>query len=144
MPSTSDAARFVEHWTDVWRELDPDRFPELFHSEGTLYHPTMSRPITSVEEPAYVAGLKQAVEGLKLVPTRWGETEDGVLIEWQLTGTLADKPLDLRGADRFTLRGAKAVEGIAYFDTYPIWAALDPEMERDEAIAQLPTVPAGR
>jgi hypothetical protein len=35
------------------------------------------------------------------------------------TGTLQGAPLELRGADRYTLRGGKATEGHAYFDPRP-------------------------
>ena len=32
------------------------------------------------------------------------------------------------GADRFTLRGDRAVEGVAYFDTLPIWQKVNPSL----------------
>jgi hypothetical protein len=133
----TDAERFVEHWTEIWDELNPDRFPELFHGEGTLFHPTMRRPITREGEPGYISGLKTAMPDLKLELTRWGKTSDGVLVEWRITGTLADDPIEILGADRFTLRGDKATEGIAYFDTYPIWSRLDREMKREQTITEL-------
>jgi ketosteroid isomerase-like protein len=133
----TDAEHFVKHWVEIWNELNPDRFPELFHPEGTLFHPTMPRPITREEEPGYISGLKEAIPDLKLELTRWGETKDGVLVEWRITGTLADEPLEVVGADHFTLRGDKAVEGVAYFDTYPIWSRIDSSMKRDQTISQL-------
>jgi hypothetical protein len=49
----TDAERFVERWTEIWREFDTSRFPELFHPEGTLLHPTMPRPIGREQEPRY-------------------------------------------------------------------------------------------
>jgi ketosteroid isomerase-like protein len=140
----TDAERFVEHWTEIWREFDTSRFPELFHPEGTLFHPTMREPITSEQEPVYMEGLKALIPDLMLRPTRWGATEDGVLIEWKITGTLAGEPYEVVGADRFTLRGDRAIEGIAYFDTYPIWARLDPGMRRDSTLSELTAQAAGR
>jgi hypothetical protein len=133
----SDAERFVERWTEIWREFDTSRFPELFHPEGTLLHPTMPRPISREQEPLFMEGLKRAMPDLELRPTRWGPTDDGVLIEWRITGTLAGGPIEIVGADRFTLRGDRATEGIAYFDTYPIWSRIDRSMAREVTISEL-------
>jgi hypothetical protein len=133
----TDAERFVERWTQIWRVFDTSRFPELFHPEGTLLHPTMARPISREEEPLYMEGLKRAMPDLELRRTRWGPTEDGVLIEWRITGTFVGQAFEIVGADRFTLRGDRATEGIAYFDTHPIWSRIDPSMTREEAISEL-------
>jgi ketosteroid isomerase-like protein len=133
----TDAERFVERWTEIWREFDTSRFPELFHPEGTLLHPTMPRPIGREQEPLYMEGLKRAMPDLELRRTRWGPTEDGVLIEWRITGTLVGEPFEIVGADRFTLRGDRATEGIAYFDTYPIWSRIDSSMTREQTISEL-------
>jgi ketosteroid isomerase-like protein len=43
-----------------------------------------------------------------------------VLIEWMATGTLPGGPIELRGADRYTLRDGKVAEGVAYFDPRPV------------------------
>src|SRR5215510_7266991 len=57
-------------------------------------------------------------------PTRWAETADGtVLIEWVNTGTLCGAPVELRGADRFTLKEGKACEGRSYLDPRPFLQA---------------------
>jgi ketosteroid isomerase-like protein len=45
---------------------------------------------------------------------------DGVLIEWVATGTLPGGSIELRGADRYTLRDGKVAEGVAYFDPRPV------------------------
>jgi hypothetical protein len=41
------------------------------------------------------------------------------MTEAQLLGTLHGSPLELRGADRYTLRDGKATKGYAYFDPRP-------------------------
>lgn len=43
-----------------------------------------------------------------------------MLIEWVATGTLPGGPIELRGADRYTLRDGKVTEGVAYFDPRPL------------------------
>ena len=55
---------------------------------------------------------------------RWGETEDGVLIEHTLTGTLAGKQLSWDLTDRITLCDGRVVERIAYFDPLPLLLAV--------------------
>jgi hypothetical protein len=47
-----------------------------------------------------------------------------------LTASVAGRQLSRDGIDHFTLRGDRAVEGIAYFDTLPLWTRLDPTMQR--------------
>jgi hypothetical protein len=59
------------------------------------------------------------VPDVRVVPTRWAEPDDGVLIEWVNTGTLNGAPFALRGADRYTIRDGRASEGVAYFDPRP-------------------------
>jgi hypothetical protein len=56
---------------------------------------------------------------IRVVATRWAETDDGVLIEWANTGTLPGDALELRGADRYTLKDGKATEGYAYLTRVP-------------------------
>ncbi|MGH7803029.1 MAG: hypothetical protein ACREQJ_01675 [Candidatus Binatia bacterium] len=49
---------------------------------------------------------------------------------WRLSATINGTPTTWEGVDRFTLKGDLAVEGIAYFDTLPVWALLDASMRR--------------
>jgi ketosteroid isomerase-like protein len=56
------------------------------------------------------------IPDIRVVPIRWGETADGVFIEWRNTGTLDGTPFEIRGVDLYTLRDGKGSEGISYFD----------------------------
>jgi hypothetical protein len=51
---------------------------------------------------------------------------DHLFIEWTITMTPPgeDEPITWEGVDRFTLKGDRAVEGIAYFDTSPMWTRI--------------------
>jgi hypothetical protein len=40
-------------------------------------------------------------------------SDDDVPIEWVATGTLAGSPIELRGADRYTLRDGKVAEDVS-------------------------------
>jgi hypothetical protein len=68
------------------------------------------------------------VPDITLRPTAWAARGDTVLVEWTITATFRDEPVSWNGADRFTLRGDRAVEGIAYFDTLPIWQKVSPAL----------------
>jgi hypothetical protein len=66
--------------------------------------------------PKIMDAYLQAEPDVHVVPIRWAETANGVLIEWLNMGTLNGRPFELRGADRYTLRNDRASEGSSYFD----------------------------
>lgn len=70
--------------------------------------------------PRFVEAVLELEPDIRVVPLRWAETADGVLIEWVNTGTLRGAPFELRGADRYTLRDGKGTEGYSYFDPRPL------------------------
>ncbi len=52
---------------------------------------------------------------------RWGATDDGVLIEFTLSGTSGGRPISWDAVDRFVLReDGLATERINYFDSMPV------------------------
>jgi hypothetical protein len=116
----TEAEAFVQNWSKVWRGRDSDAelYMELLHEGCPLINPI--NPITREDLPAFVEAVLEAEPDIRVVPTRWAETDDGsVLIEWVNTGTLHGAPLELYGTDRYTLQHGKASEGYAYFDPRP-------------------------
>ena len=115
----SDAQSFVDSWSKVWRgrESNPQLYMELLHEGCPLVNPLGGG--TREDLPRIFESFLEVEPDIRVVPTRSGETEDGVLIEWVNTGTLHGRPVELRGADRFTLRDGKASEGFSYFDPRP-------------------------
>jgi hypothetical protein len=115
----SDAESFVDTWSKVWRgpDSDPRLYMELLHGGCPLINP-LSRG-TREDLPKIFEAFLEVEPDIRVVPTRWAETEDGVLIEWVNTGTLHGAPFELRGVDRFTLKEGKASEGVSYFDPRP-------------------------
>jgi hypothetical protein len=132
-----DAHAFVTRWASVYEDLKLERIPDLFEPEATIRQPTTRGAISPREAPECLASLKALVPDARLEATRWSETENGVFIEWRLTGTLADRAFELFGVDRYVLRGDRATEGCAYFDTYELWARLDPTMRRAFTLEEL-------
>jgi limonene-1,2-epoxide hydrolase len=126
----ADAQSFVERFTAMWRDPQPDTFSDLFHEDGTLFHPTMEAPIGREAVPEYVNRLKALAPDIRLEVRNWAASGDVVLIEWTITATYGGEQMEVEGADRFTLRGDRAVEGVAYFDTLALWGKIDPSMQR--------------
>ena len=137
----SDAAKFVERFTEVWRSPKPEAFADLWTEDGRLLHPDMTEPIGRSEIVDYVRRFTSVAPDISLRPIRWAARDDYVLIEWTITATFNGEPISWYGVDRFTLRGDRATEGIAYFDSLPLWARVDPSMSRsgglDRAEAQV-------
>ena len=115
----SEAAAFVERWSRVWdgQNSDAELYMSLLHDGCPLINPISEARREDL--PQFVAALLEIEPDIRVEPTRWAETEDGVLMEWVNRGTLHGKPIELRGADRYTLRDGKGVEGYAYFDPRP-------------------------
>ena len=111
------AASFVARFAEAWRDPKPEQFLAFWHPEGRLWHPTMSKPIPSSEIPAHIRAIQEAIPDVTLRVISWAARENQLSIEWRLAGTLNGRRVEVPGVDRFTLRGDRAVEGIAYFDT---------------------------
>lgn len=122
--SDPDPAGFVERFTRVWKAPEPDAFADLWADGGRLLHPTMASSIPKDEIPDYVRRLKALAPDIHLEPRRWAAAGADVLIEWTISLTRDGEAVTWDGVDRFTLDGDRAVEGVAYFDTSPIWARL--------------------
>jgi ketosteroid isomerase-like protein len=54
---------------------------------------------------------------------RWGATDDGVMIEIRLSGTLDGKPVTWNAADRLVVRDGLIAERHSYFDPLPVLRA---------------------
>ncbi|HZD67858.1 MAG TPA: nuclear transport factor 2 family protein [Actinomycetes bacterium] len=118
----AEAQTFVDNWLRVWRERDGHAYAELLHDDCVFDNPIT--PIPRDQLPQFVDSLLAVWPDHRIQATRWAATADGalihVLIEWVATGTLAGSPIELRGADRYTLRDGKVAEGVAYFDPRPV------------------------
>ena len=133
-----DPERFVEKFTRFWSNPQPGEFADLWADRGTLLHPTMDKSIDKSEIPDYVARIKSLAPDITLAPKRWASSGNELFIEWTITVTPPDagEQMSWDGVDRFTLDGDRAIEGIAYFDTAPIWARMDPTLKREGDIVE--------
>jgi len=115
------AADFAARFAGYWAAPTPQRLETVLAERVRLVAP-MTPSTTTLED-----GKRTFAELLELIPDlrgevhRWGATEDGVLIEFTLSGTAGGGPISWHAVDRFVL-GADglATERVSYFDSAAI------------------------
>jgi hypothetical protein len=115
------ASDFARRFAAFWRAPSPERLEAVLAPRARLVAPMT--PTTHTLE----AGERTFAELFELIPDltgevhRWGATEDGVLIEFTLSGTAGGGPISWHAVDRFVLgQDGLATERISYFDSVPI------------------------
>jgi hypothetical protein len=115
MPDPADfAARFASYWREPSVEgLDVLLAPDVY----------LQAPMTPTTRDL-PAGRRAFAELLRAIPDlrgdvhRWGSTEDGLLIEFTLSGTAGGVALSWDAVDRIVLReDGLASARISYFDS---------------------------
>ena len=114
------SAEFVERFKRFWAAPDPAALDELMHEDARLVQPLMREARSRAAYAGAMRRLLAVMPDLHGRTHRWGPTEDGVLIEHTLAGTLGGKALSWDLTDRITLRDGRVVERIAYFDPLPL------------------------
>ena len=130
----TDAERFIETFTAVWADPDPERFPELFNPGAWLLHPGMKRRLPAADVVSYIAGVKAGAPDIHLVPEDWAVRGDVLYVDWTMHASLEGQSISWIGADKCVLTGSRADSITAFFDTHPLWAAIDPTMQRDTGL----------
>ena len=133
----SDAEDFTRRFGEAWAAPSGARLAALLTEDVHLVQPLM-REIRHRE-----AAVRAFDELFALVPDlrsevlSWGATEDGVLIEHRMQGTLGRRPYGWEVVDRILLREGLARERIAHFDPLPVLAQLLRRPERIPAALRL-------
>lgn len=110
----TEAKTFVDSWSKAWREHDGHAYAALLHDGCVLRNPIATT--TREELPQFVESLLRVWQDHTMVATSWAHQGDDILIEWVATGRLPKGEIELRGADRFTLRDGKVSDAVSYFD----------------------------
>ena len=115
------AADFVRRFEEFWQAPAPERLATVLAPDARLVAPMT--PTTHGLE----AGRRAFAELFELIPDlsgkvhRWGATEDGVLIEFTLSGTAGGGPISWDAVDRFVVgEDGLATERVTYFDSAPV------------------------
>lgn len=125
LSATERAADFVRRFEEYWAAPTLDGLDALLAPDVVLVAPML--PVTrNREDGKQVWGqLLTLIPDLRNDVHRWGATEDGVLIEFTLSGTVNGTPVSWGAVDRFILgEDGLATERTGYFDSAPLAAAL--------------------
>jgi ketosteroid isomerase-like protein len=114
----SAAADFVDRFSAYWEAPSVDGLDELLAPEVELVAPMIPATRGLTAGKAAFGRLLRLLPDLTGTVSRWGETNDGVLIEFTLSGTAGGVQLCWDAVDRFVLRddGLAAVR-VNYFDS---------------------------
>src|SRR4051812_29740727 len=122
----TDAERFIETFTSVWADPDPDRFPDLFNDGAWLLHPGMTQRLPAADVVEYIAGVKAGAPGVHLKPHAWCARDGLLYVDWTMYATVDGTDVSWDGVDKCVLTGDRADSITAFFDTHPLWVAIDP------------------
>lgn len=116
-PTREAAADFVRRFTEFWAEPSPDRLDTVLAPDVRLVAPMTPTTHDLDAGKRIFAQLFELIPDLTGEVHRWGATEDGVLIEFTLSGTAGGGPISWQAVDRFVLgEDGLAIERISYFD----------------------------
>jgi ketosteroid isomerase-like protein len=112
------AADFAERFAAYWRAPSVEGLDLLLTPDVRLEAPMTPTTHGLAEGKKVFVRLFGLVPDLTGVVHRWGETEDGVLIEFTLSGTAGGAPISWDAVDRFVLReDGLATVRVNYFDS---------------------------
>jgi hypothetical protein len=129
--TTTATAEFVEFFRELWAigATDPHRFFALLETrmapDTRLIQP-LARTVRGPDGARELfMPVFDVIPDMRSEVHRWGPTEDGVLIEHTLSGTLAGKSVRWTAVDRFILGDdGRFLERRAYFDPLRLLVAM--------------------
>jgi hypothetical protein len=127
--SNTAAADFVGRFAEYWKAPTPAGLDGVLAERVRLVAPMTPTTHTLEEGKRAFAALFELIANLTAEVHRWGATDDGVLIEFTLSGIAGGKPISWGAVDRFVVGDdGLATERISYFDSMPValTAALRP------------------
>jgi hypothetical protein len=114
----ADAADFAKRFAAYWQAPSIDGLDGLLAPDVYLRAPMTPTTRSLAEGKRAFASLLRLVPDLAGVVHRWGPTEDGLLIEFTLSGTVSGVDLSWDAVDRIVLReDGLATARISYFDS---------------------------
>jgi SnoaL-like domain len=112
---------FVRRFEEYWQAPTPERLAAVLAPDARLVAPMTPTTHTLADGQRAFAELLKLIPDLTATVHRWGATEDGVLIEFTLSGTAGGGPISWNAVDRFVIgEDGLATERVSYFDSAPI------------------------
>jgi ketosteroid isomerase-like protein len=119
----SSARDFVDAFERFWRAPSVDALDGLLTEDVLLQQPVEPTSRGLAAGKRAFARMFATVPDLHAVVDRWTATDDGVLIEFRLMGTVGGSPIEWPAVDRFVLRNGRASQRTSYFDPTPLLRA---------------------
>lgn len=119
------AADFARRFADFWGAPAPERLGALLAEDVRLIAPMTPTTHTLAEGERAFATIFGLVPDLTGEVHGWGATEDGILIEFTLSGTAGGAPIEWHAVDRFAIgEDGLGTERVSYFDSLPLILAV--------------------
>ena len=117
------AEEFVEAFARYWQAPSLDGLDGILAEGVVLRQPLgpTSRGLAAAKRA--FSRIFTAIPDLHAEVDRWAATDDGVLIEFRLIGSVGGRPIEWPVVDRFVLEGGMGVERVGYFDPIPLLRA---------------------
>jgi hypothetical protein len=117
----TEAKDFVDRFAEYWRAPTPEGLSTVLAERTRLVAPMTPTTHTLADGRRAFADLFELIQGMTAEVHRWGATEDGVLIEFTVTGTAGGGPISWDAIDRFVVGpDGLATERVTYFDPMPL------------------------
>jgi hypothetical protein len=114
----ADPADFAARFTAYWQQPSVNGLESLLAPDVFLRAPMTPTTRDLAGGKRAFARMLTAVPDLRGEVHRWGPTDDGLLIEFTLSGTVAGVALSWDAVDRIVLReDGLATSRISYFDS---------------------------
>ena len=118
----AELQEFITRFAAAWAARDGNAFLDLWHPEGSLNTPLVSRTIKGSELHRLMEVQKAAAPDFVWQLLDWTSRGDIVIIEWQTTRIINGQRFSWRGIDKFRLKAGKILEERVYCDTAPLRA----------------------
>jgi ketosteroid isomerase-like protein len=117
----SDAADFVRRFGAYWSAPSVQGLDSLLAEDVRLVAPMTPTTHTLEQGKRAFATVLELTPDLSAEVHRWSATDDGVLIEFTLSGSTAGVPVSWNAVDHIVLgEDGLATERVSYFDSLPL------------------------
>jgi hypothetical protein len=122
--TSTEAASFVERFAAAWADPSPEALSVLLHPEGRLIQPLEPEIRGRAAVEASWRRNFALIPDLRGEVLRWAASDDLLVIEVQLSGTIGGRRVVWISSDHIRLEDGLVKERVAHFDPTPLVGAL--------------------
>ncbi len=94
-----DAGEFVRRYQRAWASMSSQAFRELWHEDGVLEHPSLTRPFRGSSVPTLNRLNAGILPDLRWHLLSWVASGSLVFLEWECSARVNGTPVTWRGVD---------------------------------------------